>query len=166
MRPVFALPLSLLLLAGACAPKDDPVPDEQMMVPKVETKFVIRFKLSDFVRGQIPKDSTVKGTVYGDLFLSEDVAITGPRKGAMAAASVELPIDLKTDKLSTASITTKPLAAQTYTFLGFFDIGDKSTPASRDPVTGDPVTLPFTNKFTLADGQTMPISVTFDLLYN
>ena len=60
--------------------------DEQMMVPKVETKFVIRFKLSDFVRGQIPKDSTVKGTVYGDLFLSEDVAITGPRKGAMAAA--------------------------------------------------------------------------------
>lgn len=166
MRFLTALPVALLLFAGACAQVEEPIPDEQMMKPPAETKFVIRFKLSDGVRGQLPKDSTMKGTVYGDLFLSEDVALTGPRKGAMAAASAELSIDLKTEKLSAASWTSKPLAAQNYTFLGFFDIGDKSTPMNRDPVAGDPVTLPFTNKFVLADGQTMPVTVTFDLLYN
>ena len=165
MRALLILPLTLVLLSSACAPKDEPIPDDEKP-PVTETKFVVRLKISDGVRSQLKKDSSIKGTAYGDFFLSEDVTLTGPRKGAVAAASLELPIDLKTDKLSAASWTSKPLTPQTYTFLGFFDIGDKSTPTTRDPVAGDPVTLPFTNKFDLAAGQTMPVTVTFDLLYN
>ncbi len=165
MRPLFTLPLALLLLSSACAPKDEPIPDDEK--PSVmETKIVVRLKISDGVRSQLKKDSSIKGTAYGEFFLTEDVTLTGPRKGALAAASLELPIDLKTDKLSAASWSSKPLTPQTYIFWGFFDIGDKSTPTTRDPVAGDPVTLPFTNKFELAAGQTMPVTVTFDLLYN
>ena len=146
MRAFLTLPFALLLLSSSCAPKDEPIPDEQM--PSVmETKLLVRFKISDGVRGQLKKDSLIKGTAYGEFFLSEDVTLTGPRKGAVAAASLELPIDLKTDKLSAASWTSKPLTPQTYTFLGFFDIGDKSTPTTRDPVAGESGTLPFSHKF-------------------
>ena len=102
MRALLTLPLALFLLSSACAPKDEPIPDDEK--PSVtETKIVVRFKISDGVRGQLKKDSLIKGTAYGDFFLSEDVTLTGPRKGALAAASLDLPIDLKTDKLSAAS---------------------------------------------------------------
>lgn len=131
-----------------------------------EAKFVVRFKISDGVRSQLKKDITIQGTAFGDFYLSEDVTLTGPRKGVVSVTRVELPIDLKTEKVSVASWTSKPLAAQTYSFLGFFDIGNKSTPMTRDPVAGDPVTLPLTNRFDLAAGQTTTITVSFDLLSN
>lgn len=158
--------LGAALLAVACG--EPPVEELPMPVPAAPGKAQLKFKLKDNVRTAIsPTGMTdIKGTVYGDIFLSEDVSLVGPSDEAMDFGAVAVAIDLTTMQISTQSFNTADLAPNRYTFLGFFDLGDKTKPEKRDPQTGDPVTLPLTNKFEIEAGKQTELTVVFDLRLN
>ena len=63
--------------------------------------------------------------------------------------------------------TSEGLAPGQYTFLGYFDVdGSSDGQEERDPDSGDPVTLPTVNKFTIEAGETVEITVRFDLVFS
>ena len=108
----------------------------------------------------------LKGAVYGNLFLTEDVTVAGPIKGAVQFGSVDvLGLDLQGEGKVDGAFTTPKLAPGNYTFLGFFDV-DGNGGESHDPDPGDPVTLAITNHFVIEAGKTVAYTVTFDLVYN
>ncbi len=146
------------LLAVACGPQADP--------PIESGTLKLQFQIEQRVRADIDPKIKLAGTIYGDLYLAEDVTVVGPIDDAMAYASIALPADLTMDGVAAASWTSAELGAQRYAFLGFFDVGDKSTPAKRRPQAGDPVTLAFTNRFDVEAGKPSQGVVRFDLLYN
>lgn len=111
------------------------------------------------------KDPLV-GVVYGALWKSEDVAVLGPVDGAIDVGGVEVAnVDTSGDGPSTAMWTSEPLPPGEYIFLGFFDV-DGNGSESKSPDPGDPVTLPFTNKFVIEETKTTPFEVVFELVYN
>lgn len=125
----------------------------------------LRFTVSNEVRKNSALVDPLVGTVYGDIFLSEDVALTGPRAGSQVFASVKLDVDLTAADPSTGVWTSEPLDPNLYVFLGAFDLDGNLQP-SGDPDPGDPVTLPVTNKFEVKDDQQTDLTVIFELVYN
>jgi hypothetical protein len=108
----------------------------------------------------------LKGAVYGNLFLTEDVTVAGPINGAEQFGSIDvLGLDLQGEGKVDGAFTTPKLAPGNYTFLGFFDVDDNGA-TSHDPDPGDPVTLAITNHFIIEAGKTTAYTVTFDLVYN
>jgi hypothetical protein len=162
----------LLVMFGLAASLAACGSDEMQMMepdPMVSTKGTVtwKFKVSDWVRQNVPMGSSLKGTVYGDLFLSEDVTLMGPLKEAMAFGAVEVKaLDLKMNPDGTGTWTSPPLLPERYTFLGFFDVDDKSMEPTRRPAAGDPVTLPITNRYLITAGQNTDGVVLFDLVFN
>jgi hypothetical protein len=152
--------LSLAFLLFACAKE---APPEEMEDPG---RLQLRFGLAESIRDEARMAKSVRGTAYGDLYPSEEVSVVGPIEGAMKVASIRIAIDVSTNDVSDGQWLSMQLKPGKYTFLGFFDVNDKSTPDKRRPVSGDPVTLPFTNKFEVKPGQETPGTVRFDLLYN
>lgn len=124
-----------------------------------------RFSVTSSVKTSPNLKDPLMGTVYGNLFLQEDVGVTGPRSGAMEFGAVEVPnVDLRMAESSAPFITAK-LAPGKYVFLGFFDVdGNGATVHEPDP--GDPVTLALTNKFDITDGAQTRRSVLFELVFN
>lgn len=106
------------------------------------------------------------GTVYGGIFRTADVGATGPREGAEQVAFVEVTdVDLTSGTATSVMWTSEPVPADTYTFLGFFDVDGSSTGVEeKDPEEGDPVTLPTVNKVIVEDGGAAQLEVRFDLV--
>lgn len=145
--------LSLGLLASACAPP--PVPAGTVL---------FRFSVSDQVKSSPNLHDPLLGTVYGGLFLQEDVAVDGPRKDAVGQGDVEVAeVDLRVEKSSAASFVSPQLAPGKYVFLGFFDVDGSG---GGDPEAGDPVTLALTNKFDITDGVETRRAIVFELVFN
>jgi hypothetical protein len=147
--------VSLLACSGAPPPPPD---------PNAQTA-EFRFNITDNVRQSPMLSRPPKGTAYANLYLSEDVTISGPRNGAVAQGSVQIDLDM-TNGLSDAGFTTAKLAPNDYTFLGFCDTNGNGA-TSMNPDTGDLVTLPTTNQFTIVDGgMQLNKTILFDLIYN
>jgi len=125
-----------------------------------------RFSVSSSVKTSPSLKDPLLGTVYGDIFLQEDVSVTGPRKDAVAFGAASIPdVDLRMAESSTAAFVTPPLAPGKYVFLGFFDV-DGNGATSKEPDQGDPVTLALTNIFDIVDGQQTRRSILFELVFN
>ncbi len=121
-------------------------------------------------KGSVHKASKLvdplKGIVYGNLFLSEDVGVAGPIADAPEFGAVEVKgLDLVGDGTVAGAFRTPKLNPGLYTFLGFFDV-DANGGETKDPDAGDPVTLAITNKFKIEAGKTTAYTVTFDLVLN
>lgn len=126
---------------------------------------VLTFAVSNGVRMGPTLVDPLVGKVYGDLFLTSDVTITGPAEGAVSVASIELDgIDLSTADVSTVSWTSEPLPVENYTFLGMFDLDGNFEMTDHNPDAGDPVTLP-NQKFDVVMDQETAFTVTFELIY-
>ena len=125
----------------------------------------LRFGVTNGVRANPTLVDPLLGAIYGDLFLREDVNLTGPIEGARHFGSVELTaVDLRAMAAESAPWTSPPLAAGTYVFLGFFDLDGNGAAGEPDP--GDPVTLPVTNALTIVADQVVMLSAQFDLVLN
>lgn len=150
-----ALSISVLALAAAaCGPG----------APKTGTaKF--RFQVADNAKMSSSLTDPLMGTIYGNVFLVEDVSITGPRSDAMEFQFVEVAgVDVRTG-VSAKDFVTKELEPGKYVFLGFFDV-DGNGATMKNPDTGDPVTLPRTNEFEITAGAQVDRLVLFELIYN
>ena len=122
-----------------------------------------RFDVSATVRSSPNLKSPLKGSAYGALFLQEDVSISGPSDTAQQYGDVTADgLDCST---GVSGSNTLSLAPGLYTFLGFFDVNGNGG-VSKDPDPGDPVTLPFTNKFEIKNGEATKRLVLFELVYN
>lgn len=140
---------------------DDAQPEPE---PSTTGEATLQFSVSDTVRQSMSLEDPLTGVVYGSIFLAEDVNLAGPIDGAEEFGSVEVTgIDLQTDTIS-GTWTSGPLEPQTYVFLGFFDV-DGNGADSKDPEEGDPVTLPTSNEFDVATGETTEATVVFDLVF-
>ena len=106
----------------------------------------------------------LRGFVYGSIYLTEEVTLTGPIDGAVPVASLDagVEIDLVANDTSVADWIGE-LPPGRYTFLGFLDV-DGNGADTRDPESGDPVTLPNVNRFELVAGDMLDYVVTFDLV--
>lgn len=145
----------VLLALSACGPAP---------MPGGTAEF--RFSVSAGVKSSPNLKDPLNGTVYGNLFLQEDVAVDGPRKDAMEFGAVEVAnVDLRMAESSSVTFVTPKLAPGKYVFLGFFDV-DGNGATSHDPDAGDPVTLALTNKFEITDGQQVKRSILFELVFN
>jgi len=146
--------LALLASLGLLACGPAPMPAGTVLV---------KFSVSDQVKTSPALKSPLLGTVYGSVFLQEDVAVDGPRKDAVTFASLEVhDVDLRTDKTSAQSWTSGKLAPGKYVILGVFDVDGTGS----DPNAGDPVTLALTNKFDVTDGVEAKRNVLFELVFN
>jgi hypothetical protein len=127
-----------------------------------------RFTVSDSVRQNAALKDPLVGTIYGDLFLAEDVSVFGPRDDAEAIDSIPpTMIDLRTEQISEAEVIRPFLAPATLIFLGFFDVDNNPGPeGNRRPEQGDPATLARTNLFTITAGTETKRLVAFELVYN
>ena len=133
--------------------------------PKTGTA-LLRFQASGAVKTSPNLHSPLLGAVYGNLFLSEDVSVSGPRAGSPEFGAIEVAdVDLRTDDVSAVSVSTPALEPGRYTFLGFYDVNANGA-VSREPDPGDPVTLPYTNQFDVEAGQETKRLVVFELVYN
>lgn len=122
-----------------------------------------RFDVSDTVRNSPNLTSPLKGSAYGAIFLQEDVSISGPSDTAQQYGDVTADgLDCTSAPSGSGSLS---LAPGLYTFLGFFDVNGNGG-VSKDPDPGDPVTLPFTNKFEIKNGEHTKRLVLFELVYN
>jgi hypothetical protein len=127
---------------------------------------VFGYSASDMVRTSANLKDPLFGTVYGNIYLQEDVSVTGPRTGAAQLGDVELAnVDLRTATTSDAKWTSQKLMPGNYVFLGFLDV-DGNGAQTTEPDPGDPVTLALTNKFTIRDGEQTKRSVLFELVFN
>jgi hypothetical protein len=109
----------------------------------------------------------LEGPVYGSIFRTADVALTGPTEGAEAVVSVRVDsVDLRERDLSESTFEAE-LPEGSYTFLGFWDIDHSSSPDDPDlgPENGDPVPLADTNQFDIVSGQSHEVTATFELIY-
>ena len=123
------------------------------------------YSVSNSVRGSSSLVDPLVGTIYGQVFLSSEVSLTGPMEGAMEFSSAEVPgVDLTT-AMEAGAWNTGELPPGEYTFLGFFDV-DGNGATERSPDNGDPVTLPLVNVFTIESGGSATLVVSFDLVYN
>lgn len=126
---------------------------------------VLTFGVSNGVRMGPTLVDPLVGTVYGDLFHTEDVTLTGPVEGAVSAASVELAgVDLTTDEVSAVSWTSEPIPAGSYTFLGMYDLDGNFATTDQGPDPGDPVTLT-SQAFEIMADQETAFTVVFELVY-
>ena len=128
-------------------------------------KVILNFDLADSARTSTALVDPPKGHAYGRLYFTEDVGLTGPHDGATLGQSVDVVIDVTAGGPSKEVWTSAPMLVQHYTFLGFFDV-DGNGATDRNPESGDPATLPTTNKFDVKANQTTQATVLFDLVLN
>ena len=149
------------VLATACSSSEDEAPK-----PQTGT-VVLRFGVADSARKSPALKDPLKGSVYGAIWLAEDVSVTGPREGAKEFGSIELhDVDLQTAQKSLASWTTPPLEPNKYIFTGFFDV-DSNGNQSRRPDVGDPATIPLADKkFDVEAGKQSEFVENFDIVLN
>ena len=148
-------------------PPGDDVTEADASPPASTMKVNMTFEVTNGVRQSPNLVDPLMGAVYGQLFKSSEVTLTGPIDGAMEFGSVEVTgVDLVT-ATSAGMFTSEALPANDYTFLGFFDV-DGNGATERSPDAGDPVTIPITNTFTITADQAAPIdeTITFDFVYN
>jgi hypothetical protein len=153
--------LLLGVLAVGCSSSDESPP------PANTGTVVLRFGVADSARKSAALKDPLKGSVYGAIFLAEDVGVTGPRDGAKEFGSIELHnVDLQTAQTSIESWTTPPLEPNKYIFTGFFDL-DGNGADSRRPDVGDPATIPLADKkFDVSAGQQTEFVEKFDIVLN
>lgn len=156
MRSLRLMSLGLFVLVSACGPVSVPVPGGTVQ---------FRFSVASMVKTSPNLKDPLKGTIYGNLFLQEDVGFDGPRQGASELGDVQVNVDLRSVETSEETFTSEKLSPGQYVFLGFFDV-DGNGGESKDPDPGDPVTLPSTNKFEIIDGVQSKRAVLFEILYN
>lgn len=133
--------------------------------PGLGTTVVLRFGVSNGVRMGPTLVDPLVGAVWGDVYATADVTLTGPVDGAVAAASVMLDgVDLTTLDVSAESWVSEPLAPGSYTFLGMFDLDGNFAQTDEGPDAGDPVTLP-NQEFDVVAGQETEFTVVFELVY-
>lgn len=150
---------------GADGADDDDDDDDDAETGQV----AFRFEVTGTVRESSNLEDELNGSIYGALFKSADVSITGPRDDAEQYGSVEAAdIDLTAaDAVTEVVWTSEGLEPGQYTFLGYFDVdGSSDGLEERDPEAGDPVTLPTVNKFTIEAGETVEVTVRFDLVFS
>lgn len=104
-------------------------------------KFKVTFKPSSTVANSESAEP-LRGAVYGSVFRSEDVKITGPIDGAQSVASFNYPSVDVTDGASDEYTIDTQLPAGNYQVLGFMDTDNNADPANADPDEGDPVFIP------------------------
>jgi hypothetical protein len=157
----FAATLLAVLALTGCGSSDD----TSNTPAAAKGSASLRFDVEPFVRSSSRLKDPLKGTVYGNIYLAEDVGLGGPIEGAKAFANVVLPIDVVAAGPSTATLPVKDLPEGRYIFLGFFDV-DGNGDSSRSPDEGDPVTMPTEdNKFDVAPGKETAATVKFNLVY-
>jgi hypothetical protein len=174
MKKLFSIAIALGLVAcggGSPDPGDDDPPGDDATEADAAIssaqKVNMTFSVTNGVRQSPNLVDPLMGAVYGQLFKSSEVTLTGPIDGAMEYGSVEVTgVDLIT-ATTAGMFTSLELPANDYTFLGFFDV-DGNGATDRSPDAGDPVTIPITNTFTITSDQTAPIdeTITFDFVYN
>ena len=126
----------------------------------------LTFSVTNGVRANPTLVDPLQGAIYGNLFLKEDVNLTGPIEGAREFGYVELTgVDLRAAGAESAPWTSAALPVGTYVFLGFFDVDGNGLPA-HDPDPGDPVTLPVTNELTIVADDVVMLAAEFDLVLN
>jgi hypothetical protein len=154
--------------AGDDSSGDDSSGDDTAADPDAASGVAVMmtFSVTNGVRQSPNLDDPLLGTVYGQVFLSSEVTLTGPIEGATEYASVEVPaVDLR-DAETAGSYTSPGLPPGAYTFLGFYDV-DGNGATDRSPDAGDPVTIPVTNTFEIpASGATVQLTVAFDFVFN
>lgn len=124
------------------------------------------FSVANGVRANPNLVDELVGPVYGELYNSVDVTLTGPVEGAVVVGNIAIDeVDLTAPESRAGTWTSEPLPPGNYIFLGAFDIDDNAADFEGGPDSGDPVTLP-TQKFDVAAGEDTPFTVTFDLVYN
>ena len=132
--------------------------------PKDGGKVELVFSVSKNARQSSNLVVPLMGTVYGSIFLTEDVGLTGPRDGAESFGDVEVSgVDLRSSDTSAQSWVSGALDEGNYTFLGFYDV-DGNGAATKEPKSGDPVTLPVINKFSIETGRTVKVTASFDMV--
>lgn len=155
MRPIFTVVLTAVAIVGCGSP-----------APKTTGSVQFRFAVSDGVRSNPSLKDPLVGTAYGDIFLAEDVGITGPRSTTAAVASIPATsADLRTVMASESDVIIDGLAPGQYTFLGYLDV-DNNPGTPSHPDSGDPAALPRTNLFDIKAGEQTKRLIVFDLLYN
>ena len=158
------LVVAALGCSDSSSPADTAAPVADVAAPS--GSLVLNFSTTNTVRKSPNLEDPLLGTVYGSVYLAEDVTLTGPREGAEAAVTgitVEQ-VDLRTKDVSDESWTSPPLPPGEYMFLGMLDVDDNAAQTDNDPDTGDPVTLPI-NKFIIEQGVQAAVTVPFDLVY-
>jgi hypothetical protein len=126
---------------------------------------LFRFNTTDTIRQNPNLTRPAIGNVYGSIFLTQDITITGPKDDAGVAAHVAvMNVDVRTG-LSEAGFVTPVLPPGQYTFLGALDTDDDG--GMNAPTKGDLVTLPTTDTFEILDGGVqLHKTIVFDLIYN
>ncbi len=126
---------------------------------------VLRFGVTNGVRMGPALVDPLQGFVHGQLFLAEDITLTGPVDGAVAVADVNVDgVDLVTDTVASVDWTSDPLPANNYSFLGFIDLDDNFEASGQRPDPGDPTTIPNKN-FEIAVGEATEYTVNFDFIF-
>jgi hypothetical protein len=124
--------------------------------------FTVTFEASSTVRGSRSIKAPLQGPVWGSIFRSQDVIITGPLPGTSAVASFAFPdVDLREGPSPAFRIPTQ-LPAGDYQILGFMDIDRNAEPSDPDPDSGDPVMIPI-GGFELRCAET-PVTAQFAIL--
>jgi hypothetical protein len=163
LRRIAALAAATILLSACSSGDTGDASSTGTPAPTTGTA-ACKFSVAQTVRDNPALVDPLAGKAYGALFLSEDISLTGPRDGAEEFGSADVQLDL-TKGDSDVAWTTPELAPQKYTFLGFFDV-DGNGADTRNPESGDPVMLPFTNQFEIEAGKVTDVTIVFDILYN
>ena len=156
--------LAMAAVSMGCGGTEEPADPSPSMATGTAT---LRFSVPNGVRRSPNLADELTGAVYGALYKASEVSITGPQAGALQFASIDIAaVDLRAEGPSTTEWRSEPLPAQTYIFLGFFDV-DGNGATTKDPDAGDPVTLPSSEyHFTVEGGRAVPQTVSFDLVFN
>lgn len=149
---------------------DDAADDGGDDAPAATGQVALRFEVGSSASGSMNLEDPLMGKMYGGIFLTSDVSVTGPRDDAEQFASVETEgdVDLTAEgAVSEVVWTSEGLEPGNYTFLGYFDVDASSIDLEeKDPDAGDPVTLPTVNTFTIEAGSTVELTVRFDLVFS
>jgi hypothetical protein len=154
---------AIMTIGCAVSACSDPAPSTP--APATGTA-ALRFSASSSVRNNAALVDPLVGTVYGEIYLSEDVSLTGPRDGSPIFGTVNITVDLVAADPSEAFWKSEPLELNRYTFLGMLDVDGNKPETNDGPDPGDPVTLPITNQFEITADQETSVTALFELVYN
>ena len=117
--------------------------EEAGSVEASEGTLGITFDAAPTVRNNGALEGELTGNVYGAIYHTEDVTITGPRDGAVAVGSFAFDaVDLRNGATDGPRDLGISLPAGDYQFLGFMDTDGNADPAAPDPDPADPVLIP------------------------
>ena len=117
--------------------------EEAGSVEAAEGTLAITFDAAPTVRNNGALEGELTGNVYGAIYRTEDVTITGPRPGAVSVGSFAFDaVDLRNGATDGPRDLGLSLPAGDYQFLGFMDTDGNADPAAADPDPLDPVLIP------------------------